>query len=176
LSWVNVNQLIVRFDRVLSERALPPRVTIDGLRADYSAVPTVLDPRTILLTFDGPLGADRLRLTDDALGGILDFRFNALPGDVDRSGAVLADDFSAVKKKFFRSTANPGTGDGAYDVFHDIDGNGTIVANDFSEVKKRFFNTLPAGQPAAASAFWAAPITQSRRPIERTRLFADLLV
>src|SRR4029079_18024181 len=96
-------------------------------------------------------GTDRIRLEldGDAVhsgnrtldGGDYAARFNALPGDATRDGTVLADDFSAVKKKFFTGTTSPGTGDAAYGVFHDVDGSGTILANDFSEVKKRFFNT-----------------------------------
>ena len=62
--------------------------------------------------------------------------------------AVLADDFSAVKRKFFASTINPGTGDAAYSVFHDINGSGSILADDFSGVKQRFFDRLPDGQPS----------------------------
>jgi hypothetical protein len=88
---------------------------------------------------------------DGTAGGDLRFRFNVLPGDTNRNGTVVADDFSDVKKKFFKSTTNPGAGDTGYTVFHDVDGNGSIVANDFSEVKKRFFNTLPAGEPSAAA-------------------------
>jgi hypothetical protein len=63
---------------------------------------------------------------------------------------VLADDFSAVKKKFFGTTTDSGTADAAYTVFHDVDGSGTILANDFSEVKKRFFTVLPPDDSGAA--------------------------
>jgi hypothetical protein len=73
---------------------------------------------------------------------------NVLPGDVDRSGAVLANDVSEVKKKFFTTPASPGTGDATYDIFHDVNGSASILADDFSEVKKRFFNTLPAATGA----------------------------
>jgi hypothetical protein len=81
---------------------------------------------------------------------------NVLQGDTDHTGetggthSVLAADFSAVKKKFFKDTTSPTTGtDADYSPFHDINGTGTILANDFSEVKKRFFQTLA---PAAAAA------------------------
>ena len=66
-----------------------------------------------------------------------------LPGDVNRSGSVLANDFSEVKRKFFSSTANEGEGRSRYSIFHDVDGSGIILANDFSEVKRRFFSRLP---------------------------------
>ena len=68
-----------------------------------------------------------------------------LPGNVNRAGSVLAEDFSSVKARFFRSTTNPGSGPNAYSIFHDVNGTGTILADDFSEVKRRFFNTLPPG-------------------------------
>ena len=88
---------------------------------------------------------------DGTAGGDFKFRFNALPGDVDRSGSVLANDFSAVKARFFKNTTSPVTGVNDYSAFHDIDGSGSILANDFSAVKSRFFNTLPGGTPTAAS-------------------------
>ena len=72
-----------------------------------------------------------------------------LPGNVNRAGSVLADDFSAVKARFFRSTGNPGSGANAYTIFHDVDGSGAILADDFSGVKSRFFNTLPAPDPSS---------------------------
>ena len=37
-------------------------------------------------------------------------RFNVLPGDADRSGAVPANDFCEVNKKFFAIAAYPGAG------------------------------------------------------------------
>jgi len=102
---------------------------------------------------------------DGNAGGDFQFRLDVLPGDADRSGSVLANDYSDVKKKFFSSTAAPGpAGATQYTVFHDVDGGGNILANDFSEVKKRFFNTLPGGSPAAATS--AAPFAPRRaRPV-----------
>jgi Dockerin type I domain len=76
-------------------------------------------------------------------GGDFRFRINVLPGDADRNGTVLANDFSEVKRKFFSSTTNLGSGAAAYSIFHDVTGSGNILADDFSEVKRRFFNTLP---------------------------------
>jgi hypothetical protein len=90
-------------------------------------------------------------------GGDFLYRMNVLPGDVNRSNTVVADDFSEVKKRFFRSTNAPGpAGDTQYTVFHDTDGSGQIVAADFSAVKQRFFNTLPGPQPTAVASPFGA--------------------
>jgi hypothetical protein len=102
-----------------------------------------------LLDGDWADGADAFPSGDGTPGGDFRFRFNVLPGDVDRSGAVLADDYSAVKRKFFSSTASPGSGAAAYSVFHDVNGSGSVLADDYSEVKKRFFTRLPS--PAATA-------------------------
>ena len=85
---------------------------------------------------------------DGSAGGDFRFRIDVLPGNVNRAGSVLAEDFSAVKARFFRSTTNPGSGPNPYSIFHDVDGSGAILADDFSGVKARFFTTLPASEPA----------------------------
>jgi len=96
-------------------------------------------------------------------GGDFLFRTYVLPGDVDHSQSVLAQDFSDVKKKFFKSANEPGpAGDQQYTLYHDINGDGIILAFDFSEVKKRFFDSLPVAQPAAAASLFGA--TPVRRP------------
>ena len=97
-------------------------------------------------------GADAFPSGDLAPGGDFHFRFNVLPGDADRSGTVLANDYSDVKRKFFSSTATPGTGPAAYSIFHDIDGSASILANDYSVVKSRFFDTLPDEEPAVSAS------------------------
>jgi hypothetical protein len=94
----------------------------------------------VLLTLSGVTGAD------------VRYRFNVLPGNVNRVSSVLADDFSSVKARFFKSTANPGSGATGYTIFHDVDGNGSIVADDFSFVKSKFFSALPGPKPAALLA------------------------
>jgi hypothetical protein len=95
-------------------------------------------------------------------GGDFRFGINSLPGDIDRSGAVLANDFSSVKKKFFKDTDDPVAGtDADYSPFHDVNGSGSILADDFSEVKKRFFTRLPEGGPAGTSVTFA--VTPLRR-------------
>jgi hypothetical protein len=154
LPWANLNQLSLRFNTDVPIEA--GDLSVRGVSVnDYPTTGFAYDParRTATWTLGDVLRNDRLTLTLNprVTGSPVAIPLNVLPGDVNRSGAVLADDFSEVKKKFFRSTANVGTGDGAYDVFHDVTGSGAILADDFSEVKKRFFNTLPPADPAAAS-------------------------
>ena len=60
---------------------------------------------------------------------VLHFDLNILPGDVNRSGVVLADDFAAVRKRFFKNTASPVAGtDTDYSPFHDLNGSSAIHA------------------------------------------------
>jgi hypothetical protein len=114
-------------------------------------------------------GGDAYPSGDGSPGGDFRFRVNVLPGDTTRDGSVLADDFSAVKKKFFKDTADTTTGDTSYSPFHSVNGDGVILAVYFSEVKKRFFNTLPGPQPAAVA------VATPRRPRLPRDAYVDLL-
>ena len=172
-------------------RLQPFMVELDGDRpgGDHTVTAvTDIDFDTWALTLDRPLGTlstggeNGVKVNLSVVGvGVGDLpytlRLNVLQGDVNQSGAVLADDFSDVKKKFFRSTAAPGAaGDTQYTVFHDVNGSGSILADDFSEVKKRFFDTLqggaaaPAAHPTAAAI--AAPTRPRTLPVTRS-LFGD---
>jgi uncharacterized delta-60 repeat protein len=113
---------------------------------------------------------------DGAAGGDFRFRINVLPGDTTRDGNVLADDFSAVKKKFFKDTTDPTTGDASYGPYHDVNGDGVILAVDFSEVKKRFFDTLPGPEPAGLPPIVLAGSTSTAFGSRRIRPAAALLV
>jgi murein DD-endopeptidase MepM/ murein hydrolase activator NlpD len=166
LPWINLNQVSVRFTD--DARVDPDDLTLHGTRVDrYPRAGFSLDAvtRTATWTFAQDIVSDRLVvLLDASVTGLpFDRTLSVLPGDVTRDGIVLADDFSAVKKKFFSSPSSPGTGDAAYSVFHDVDGSGTILANDFSEVKKRFFNELPAAAPSTIQA--ARPAAFSDTPV-----------
>jgi fibronectin type 3 domain-containing protein len=182
--WINLDEIVLRFSAPPTGGGIPTpgSVVLDGVRSDYTvSTVTALDPQTYVLRLDRTLGnlptppggenGDRVKLTVNGAGpgGAAYVRtINVLQGDVDKNGSVIANDFSDVKKKFFRSTTAPGpAGDTQYTVFHDVDGNGSIIANDFSEVKKRFFDNLPAA-PAGASGMAVASITRdlfSRRSI-----------
>ena len=166
LPWTNVNQVVLRYTSPPTGAGVPTTggVGLDGARSDYTASEvTQIDPRTFAITLDRPLGdlpaggndGDRIRLTvpGGAAGGTYELRFNVLQGDVNRSGSVVANDFSEVKSRFFRTTNAPGAGANAYSPLHDVDASGSILANDFSAVKARFFDALPAPAlqgPAAA--------------------------
>jgi uncharacterized delta-60 repeat protein len=173
LPWTNVNQVAVRYSAPPTGSGIPAPggVTLDGVRSDYSVRGvTQLDPQTFLLMLDRPLGSDgaggsdgdRIRLTvpSGPPGGTYGLTITVLPGDVNRTGSVVANDFSEVKSRFFRNTNSPATGVNDYSPFQDVDASGGIVATDFSEVKKRFFDTLP---PAGASAPDSPVLFSSRR-------------
>jgi hypothetical protein len=138
-----------------------------------SVTPVTGDPTAFVVRFNQPLGGgdpasgraptatengDHVTISVPGAGSsAFSLRMDVLQGDVDHTGetgathSVLANDFSAVKKKFFKSTADAATGaDTDYTAFHDANGDGQILANDFSEVKKRFFQEL-APPPAASS-------------------------
>ena len=128
----------------------------------------------MLLDGDWTDGAGAFPSGNGTSGGDFHFGFSVLPGDTSRSGTVLADDYSAVKKKFFSTTSTPVNGsDGDYSPLHDVDGSGNILANDFSEVKKRFFNTLPSGSPALPVS--VAAVSGTVFGAERVRLADELL-
>jgi hypothetical protein len=178
--WVNVNQVVVQFDQPVRVQASD--LSIHGVRSSFSATAIEPLPQlghAYLFTLDatlgdGDLGGDRLVIdvngerpdgvtavsggllldgdNDGAPGGSMRARFDVSPGDTDRGGAVLANDFSDVKRKFFSTTANRRSGPAAYSVFHDVDGSGAILADDFSEVKKRFFQSLPPSPSQSAGS------------------------
>jgi hypothetical protein len=190
LPWSGVDRLSVRFDKdvgvvnanlalrgqrvtsyPLSNFAYDPAthtatwtlgqpLRADKLLLDLDGDPGGVGLAGLALDGDWASGTSAFPSGDGSPGGDFRFRLNVLPGDTDRSGAVLANDSSDVKRKFFSSTTNPGAGPAAYSVFHDVTGSGAILADDFSEVKKRFFSTLPTTDPAAvttATAAWSEP-------------------
>jgi hypothetical protein len=173
LPWINLNEITIAFSDVVDVQQddLVIRGTHGNLAvASFSvsggyatwrlAQPIGADRVTMELRSGGaagvkdlvgrPLdgewadGADNFPSGDGTAGGDFVFTFNVLPGDVNGSGSVLADDYSEVKKKFFKDTTDTTAGDASYSIFHDVDGSGSILADDYSEVKKRFFDTLPA--------------------------------
>ena len=150
LPWANLDTITLRFNTDVQVRQQD--LAVRGVSvAEYPVGGFVYDPsqRTATWTLGRSLANDRVALALGAgvTGAAAAFAVNVLPGDVDRSGAVLADDFSSVKQNFFATPSTP-----AYSVFHDVDGSGSILADDFSEVRRRFFQTLPQVPAVAAPA------------------------
>ena len=133
LPWANIDQIVVRYASPPTGGGIPTpaNVTLEGIRSDYTVTTvTQFDPQTFLLTLHRPLGnlpgggenGDHVQLTIPGAGPAgtaLELLLNILQGDVDRSGTVIASDASDLKRRFFRRTASPGSGDTAYTVFHD---------------------------------------------------------
>jgi hypothetical protein len=177
--WINANQVTLKYASAPTGAGIPTVGTVaftsqKGVAYTITSVTQVAgDPTAFTVTLDKPLGGgnpttgvaptanengDHITLSvpgAGAAGGNFTLRMNILQGDTDHTGetggthSVLAADYSAVKKRFFKDTTDTTTGDTSYSPFHDVNGNGSILANDFSEVKKRFFQNLA---PAAAAA------------------------
>jgi hypothetical protein len=183
LPWINMDQIVVRFNNVPTSGIPTVGSTVftsqQGQAYTATAVaPVAGDPTAYLITLNKPLGGgnptlgtaptpqengDRITMKvtgAGAAGTDFSLRMNVLQGDLDHTGeagthSTLAADTSALKKKFFSSTTNVGSGDAAYSVFADVDGSGVILADDFSAVKKRFFEQMPPPPPAAAGALFS---------------------
>jgi ELWxxDGT repeat protein len=154
LPWSNLDRITLRFDRPATVAQADLRIR-GATGVEYPTAEFSYDPAaaTATWTLQRPIDrADRVELqlaqrVAGAGGGGWSSRLDVLPGDVNRSGAVLADDFSEVKRRFFATAADAGAS--GYSVFHDVNGSGAILADDFSEVKRRFFQRPP---PPAAPA------------------------
>ena len=138
LPWLNLNQVAVRFNRPVAVHqtdlhvrgATVPQYGVSDFHYDP-------DTRTGVWTLSAPIGADKVVVELDAAKFAAEpLRLDGLPGDVNRDGSVLADDYSQIKRQFFAGTTNPGSGLNAYSVFSDINGSGIILADDYSEVRK----------------------------------------
>jgi hypothetical protein len=199
LPWINMNQLVLKYEGVPAGSGVPTPNTVvfaSEQGVQYTAVavtPVAGDPTAFLVTLNQPLGGgtpatgvapsaqqngDRVTVAlafPDFGGTTSAVRMNVLQGDVDHTGengthSVLAADYSAVRKKFFKTTADATNDDASYSPFHDVNGSGDILANDFSEVKKRFFQQMPP-PPAAASPGGPPPFgTRRLRPASRDLL------
>ena len=84
---------------------------------------------------------------DGAAGGDFEFRFDLLPGDVNRDAGVNFGDISAIQPIF-----GDKPGDASYDPFADINGSAFIEFGDIAALSARFNDSLPAGAPTANAA------------------------
>jgi hypothetical protein len=162
LPWINVDEMVLKYASAPTGSGVPTtgNVTVvgqhavhghggepgggrpDGVRADARQAAGRRQPATgVAPTPARTATTSRSAWPAAGAGGSnLSLRMNVLQGDTDHTGetggqhSVLAADFSAVKKKFFKDTTSPVTGtDVDYSVFHDVNGSGSILANDFSE-------------------------------------------
>ena len=99
-------------------------------------------------------------------GGDFEFLFNVVPGDVNKNGAVMLNDYNAVNQSIGKTTADPG-----YLAIRDIDGSGTINVTDRDLVYARMRHALPSGNPAGT--FNDAPTTNHLDLIQITGDTAD---
>jgi hypothetical protein len=189
LPWINVDQVVLKYATPPTGSGVPTvgnATFVSGKGVQYTATnvaQVVGDPTAFVITLNRPLGggdpatgtAPTAQQNGDHINFVLNnggpggsnflARFDVLQGDTDHAGEtgathnVLANDFAAVKNRFFKSTISPVTGTNDYSVFHDVDGNGSIVANDFAEVKKRFFQSLAPPPQVAGGALEGASIT-----------------
>ena len=179
IPWVNVNQIVLRYDRALAAGGGLPvadSIELDGQLSDYEVTDVAqLDPRTVLLTLDRPLGVqpapaadptqgDRVRLSvagAGASGGAYGLTLNVLQGDADqRNGRVNATDISYVRSRQNRTAAEaPPAGLNPFDPFADLNADGRINATDVSTVRARANDVLPAA-PTPAGLFSAVRIAE----------------
>ena len=80
---------------------------------------------------------------DAAAGGDFQFRFNILPGDVDRNGMTIINDLILVRNSLSQTPVDTG-----YSIFKDMDGSGQILINDMILVRNRLTTALPEGEPS----------------------------
>jgi hypothetical protein len=189
LPWINADQVLLKYPAAPTGSGIPTVGSVaftssKGVAYTVTGVSQVAgDPTAFVVALNKPLGGGNpttgVAPTSNENGDHINFvlngggpggsnlttRLDVLQGDTDHTGetgnthSVLASDFSAVKKKFFKSTTDAATGaDTDYSAFHDVNGDGQILANDFSEVKKRFFQDL-APPPPTAAALGGASIT-----------------
>jgi hypothetical protein len=176
LPWINADQVVLKYATAPTGGGIPTAGSLSfasakGQTYTATAVTQVAgDPTAYVVTLSKPLGGGNPatgtapttsengdRVTVGVTGSTVSVPLKVLQGDTDHTGengthSVLAADFSAVKKKFFKTSTDVPTGaDTDYSAFHDVNGSGDILANDFSEVKKRFFQDM-SGVPVAAAA------------------------
>ncbi|MCS7470455.1 S8 family serine peptidase [Stieleria sp. ICT_E10.1] len=171
LSWNGLDTLFVEFSEDIQKTTGAPMdaadLTLNGVNVpDYATAPEFGITTsytngggegpfllTIQLAGAADFGADRVvlglgdsivDLAGNPLGGNSIFGFNVLPGDVDGSGGVLANDVLTVNVSQFTFAGAVG-----YDAFRDIDGSGAVFANDVLLANGRQFTFLPPESPAA---------------------------
>jgi nitrous oxidase accessory protein NosD len=180
LPWTNINQVMITFsedvvvgmgDLVLhgvntadytslinsfsynpGTRTATWGLSSDLLKDKFLAIlsDNVKDTAGNALDGDWTNGGDSYPSGNGSASGNLQFRFNVLPGDADRSGAVLGSDVGEVRNRQFQAISG-GVPSANYTIFDDLDGSGAILGSDVGAARNRQFDTLPGGEPGAGS-------------------------
>ena len=168
LPWVNLNRFSIQFSEDVSVQQNDLEIA-SAAGKTYTVTAFAYDPATFTATWtldQQVTDADVLTLTLDATsptgvtdpagnplrgagnGGDFVQQLRILPGDTDRSGEVLENDYLEVSEKFFSSVTDERAATGPlfskYTIFHDVDGSGVILAEDHAETRQRVGTTLPA--------------------------------
>ncbi len=172
LPWQNVNQLTIKFDKevFVTPADLVLRGAVHEQPLPLSAGGFVYNSATFAATwtFATRLPADKFVITvgdniqdaegnaldgegnigaafptgDGTAGGSLVFRFDVLPGDLNRSGRVDLRDGVLLRAAF-----NARLGDANDTASYDIDGSGVVDTADDMVIRDMLFRTLPAAEP-----------------------------
>jgi hypothetical protein len=191
LPWINLDEVVLKYATAPTGSGVPQVGSVaftssNGNQYTIASVTQVAgDPTAYVVRLNQPLGGGNLAsgtaptaaqngdhvtlgVPGAGVGGTnFSLRMDVLQGDTDHTGetggthSVLANDYSAVKKKFFKTSTDAATGaDTDYSAFHDVNGSGDILANDFSEVKKRFFQQMVPATSASSTQLAAASATK----------------
>ena len=130
-------------------------ITNDRLRLQVKDAVTYL---ATPLDGDWTNNADTFDSGNGVPGGIFNFTFNVLPGDVNQNGTVATNDAGIVFSKVGSSTDGtipvPALNGNPYSIFADVNGSGNINTGDAGLVFSRISiatSTLPIGSPGSLS-------------------------
>lgn len=166
LSFTGLDTIAVKFTGNVPASLQANQVAITSAAGRSYTVQSIstdqADPTLALIKLSTPILNDRVRITLQGIqsqgGGAAEVRLNVLPGDVNQSGgAVNASDVVLTRNRVGRSTASPGTGSTAYNVFNDVNGDGIINASDLVLVRNRIGVALPGNPAPVFSAQRIAP-------------------
>jgi hypothetical protein len=166
----------------LSQNLAAEKVLIDLDGDGVNPVNTPITSKSSGLALDGEWvnGSDTYNSGNGTPGGDFEFRFNVLPGDVNRDGSVLSNDVLLVRNAQFQ---NPGGA--SYSIFYNVNGSGQsgsfpfeILVDDVLQVRNLQFTSLPSGpdpvgmpQPASFSVTSTAMASLST-PVAATAALA----
>ena len=128
----------------------------DRLLIDLSGYGAVADAAGNALDGEFTTAYSAFPSGDGMAGGDFEFRFDVLPGDVDRNGAVNIFDTLAIRNRegtsttSTTSTTSPGTAPNTYTAHHDVDGDGAVTATDVVLTRDAQGTTLPGGTPGGS--------------------------